>query len=152
MGVGLPMPAAADSVKLVGCLVKGEGDGYMLENSPLEPTPTSAGRTVEPGALGTSGSFANVFYWLEGDNDLKRHVGHTIAVEGDTKGDVKQGEMSIDRKYSWTELDVKSGGRHLKAEVPNASVVPGPEPDKKINILVRRVDVEKVKMLDAGCR
>src|SRR4051794_34374537 len=88
--------AAAESVKLTGCLVKGEGDGYILVNSPIEPAVASASKSVEPGALGTSGSFANVFYWLDSDNDLKPHIGHQIAVEGDTKGDVKEGEMKVD--------------------------------------------------------
>ncbi|MGH9384211.1 MAG: hypothetical protein ACRD2N_08010 [Vicinamibacterales bacterium] len=32
------------------------------------------------------------------------------------------------------------------------SVVAGPDKDRKLNILVRRIDVDKVRMLDAGCR
>jgi hypothetical protein len=36
--------------------------------------------------------------------------------------------------------------------VPNASVIAGRDADRKIDVLVKRVDVEKVRMLDAVCR
>ena len=61
IALGAAASAAADEIKLTGCLVKGEGDGYILVNAPLEPAGASASRSVEPGALGTSGSYANVF-------------------------------------------------------------------------------------------
>ncbi len=40
----------------------------------------------------------------------------------------------------------------MKAQVPNASIVAGPNTDRKLEVLVRRLDVEKVRMLDAACR
>jgi hypothetical protein len=41
----------------------------------------------------------------------------------------------------------------MKAQVPNMSVVPASKGDKerKGDILVRRVDVERVRMLGASC-
>ncbi|HKT80862.1 MAG TPA: hypothetical protein VJP86_11625 [Vicinamibacterales bacterium] len=146
---------AADDVKLTGCLVKGDGDGagYLLVNVPSEPAPASTSNApVQPTTVGTSGSFANIFYWLDGSGDLKDHVGHQVEVEGDQKGDVKSGDLKIDRKDQWTEIEVKSDGRTMKAQVPNASVVAGNDPDRKIDVLVRRVDVDKVTMLGAVCR
>jgi hypothetical protein len=146
--------ASADSVKLSGCLIKGEGDdGYLLINTPMEPGATPAeGRSVTPGTLGTTPVFANVFYWLDKDDDLRAHIGHRVEVEGELKGDLKSGEIEIDRKDQWTELEVKSNGREMKARVPNASVVAAPNADRKISVLVRRLDVDKVRMLDAVCR
>jgi hypothetical protein len=142
---------AADEVTLTGCLVKAEGDdGYLVTNTPAEPAMVgTAGNTVAPDAFGGVGRFATIVYWLENDDDLKAHVGHRVEVEGDLKGDLKEGEIKVDRKDRWTELELKADGRTLKANVPHASVVAGK--DGKTSILVRRVGVEKVKMLDAAC-
>jgi hypothetical protein len=147
--------AGADTVKLTGCLVKGDGDGagYLLVNVPVEPAATTPDRApVAPGGVGTSGTFANVFYWLDNHRDLGQHVGHQVEIEGDQKGDVKDGEMKIDRKDQWTEIEIKSDGRRMKAQVPNASVVAGRDADRKMAVVVRRVNVEKVRMLGAACK
>ena len=150
--LGFAASAAAESVKLTGCLVRGEGDGYMLINPPVEPAASTVTRAVEPGALGTSGAYANIFYWLGDHGDLRDHVGHQVEIEGDPEGDIKAGELKVDRKAQWTEIDIRSGGRRIKAQVPNASVVAGPEPDRKMDVLVRRIDVDKIRMIAAACR
>ena len=101
---------------------------------------------------GTTGVFTNIFYWLDKDDDLVPHVGHQVKIEGDLKGELRDGQIKIDRKDQWTEIEVESDGRDMKARVPNASVVAGPNADRKMAVLVRRVDVNKVRMLDATCR
>ena len=145
----------ADKIKLNGCLVKAEGDhGYLITNLPSEPASSTADRTVTTTALGTAGAFSNVFYWLRNDDDLKEHVGHRVEIEGELKGDIKEGEIKIDRKDNWTELEVKSGGDQMKARVPNAYLFPNPasDGDRKISTLVRKVDVDHVKMVSANCQ
>ena len=142
-------------IKLTGCLVKGEGDGagYLLTNSPAEPAwQRSADAHVAPSAVGTTGTYADIFYWLDGDNDLKRNVGHRVEIEGELKGDLKDGQIETDRQDKWTEMTVKSDGRTMKARVPNTSIVaPTENKDQKSRLLVRKVDVSKVKMLAASC-
>jgi hypothetical protein len=144
------------TIKLTGCLVKGErGDhGYLITNLPSEPASTaSTGASVVPGAAGTTGAYSTVFYWLDDDDDLARHVGHRVEVEGRVKGDLKPGEIKLDRKDNWTELTVKSDGRSMKAVVPNASLFPASPSDKdrKVSAVVRRVDVDSVRMIAARC-
>ena len=69
------------------------------------------GSNVTTTAIGTRVHIRTVFYWLGGDDDLKKHVGHRVEIEGELKGDIKEGEIKLDRKDNWTELEVKSDGR-----------------------------------------
>jgi hypothetical protein len=146
--------AAADPVTLTGCLVRAEdGDGYLLINTPREPAAASvAPRSTAPTTVGTAGVFTNIFYWLNKDDDLLPHVGHQVEVLGDLKGELRDGQIKIDRKDQWTEIEVESDGRDLKARVPNASLIAGPDADRKMAVMVRRVEVNKVRMVDAACR
>ena len=144
-----------EKIKLSGCLIKADGDNdYLITNLPSEPGASStADRSVATTAIGTAGNFTNVFYWLGGDDDLKKNIGHRVEIEGELKGDIKEGEIKLDRKDNWTEMEVKSDGHEMKAKVPNAYIYPDPSRDKdrKINALVRKVDVDHVKMLGASC-
>ena len=145
--------SADDDVTLSGCLVRSSDDsGYLIANAPAEVVRSSQGdNKVSPDAFGGAGGFASVFYWLESSDSLKPHVGHFVEVQGDLK-DPKDGELKVERKDKWTEVELKSDGRTLQANVPNTSVVPGPSTkDTKANVIVRRVSVEKVKMLGANC-
>ena len=154
MNTSVQAAGGDEKIKLNGCLVKAEGDdGYLITNLPGEPASSTADRNVATSAIGTSGAFSTVFYWLRNDDDLKEHVGHRVEIEGELKGDIKEGEIKLDRKDNWTELEVKSGGDEMKAKVPNAYIFPDPtrDKDRKISTLVRKVDVDQVKMLSANC-
>jgi len=144
-----------EKIKLNGCLIKADnGDGYLITNLPTEPGSSSAAnRSVTTDAIGTAGSFSPVFYWLRNDDDLKKNVGRRVEIEGELKGDIKEGEIKLDRKDNWTELEVKSDGQDMKAKVPNAYIFPDPtrDKDRKISAIVRKVDVDHVKMLAASC-
>lgn len=145
-----------EKIKLNGCLIKAEGDNdYLITNLPSEPSSsTSADRRVTTTAIGTAANFSNVFYWLGGDDDLKKHVGHRVEIDGELKGDIKEGQIKLDRKDNWTELEVKSDGHEMKAKVPNAYMFaePNRDKDRKISALVRKVDVNHVHMLSATCQ
>jgi hypothetical protein len=155
--VNTSVQAAAkdEKIKLSGCLIKAEGDNdYLISNLPSEPgSASSAERNVTTTAIGTAGNYTNVFYWLGGDDDLKKNIGHRVEIEGELKGDIKEGEIKLDRKDNWTELHVKSDGHEMKAQVPNTYVFPDPtrDKDRKISAIVRKVDVDRVKMLSASC-
>jgi hypothetical protein len=142
-------------IKLTGCLVKGEGDhGYLITSLPSEPASTSpVGTSVVPSAVGTTGEYSTIFYWLDDDHGLERHVGHRVEIEGRLKGDPKGGEIKLERKDNWTEVRVKSDGRSMKALVPNASLFAAStrEKDRKVNAVVRRVDVDHVRVIAARC-
>ena len=146
--------AAADPVVLTGCVIRADGgDGYLLINTPREPAMASVEpRAKAPTTVGTTEVFTNIFYWLNKDDDLTPHIGHLVEVDGDVKGDLREGQIKIDRKDQWTEIEVESDGREMKARVPNASIIAAPDADRKMAVMVRRVDVNKVRMIDATCR
>jgi len=56
--------AAADDIRLSGCLVRAQdGDGYLLTNVPGEAAWQRPGDAiVAPGPVGTSGTVASVLY------------------------------------------------------------------------------------------
>jgi hypothetical protein len=151
-----PYPPAGDEIKLSGCLIRGEGDGgYLLTNAPSDPAWLKGeDRQVAPSAVGTTGTFTTIFYWLDGHGDLNEHVGHRVEIEGDLKGQLKEGEIKTDRKDQWTEVTVSFDGRTMKARVPHTSIVPAADRDRdrKSDILVRRVNVEHVHMLTPTCQ
>lgn len=141
-------------IKLSGCLVRGEEGGYLITNLPSEPAwQRTADATVVPSAVGTTGNFATIFYWLKDNKELREHIGHQVEIEGDLDGDIEDGAIKIDRKDKWTEIRVKSEGRDLRARVPHSSIVSWPSRDKsEAKVLVRKVDVEHVRMLAANCQ
>lgn len=149
--------AAADKdIKLSGCLVRGEdGGGYLLTNAPGESVWDRARDVpVEPGPAGTTGRSGSVFYWLDNNGDLNEHVGHQVDIDGELKGDLNDGQIKVDRKSNWTEMEVKSGERTLKARVPQSLFVypaSSRDSDPRANVLVRKVDVKKVSMRAASC-
>jgi hypothetical protein len=143
--------SAAETIKLSGCLVRGESGDFLLTNGSNQPSWQRADQSVTPGAVGTTGSVATIFYWLREDDDLKPHVGHRVEVTGEVKGESKDGEIKIDRKDDWTEVEIKADGDTLKARLPHMSVVPVGDGDRQVPVVVRRIDVEKVTMVAANC-
>jgi hypothetical protein len=99
-------------------------------------------RDGQPSALN-----GGVFYWLDDDDDLTKHVGQMVEVKGDL-GDFKKGEIDIDRDGDFTEIELKLDGKKEKARVPTAWLGT-PARDAEIEIVSRKVDVDKVTVLGA---
>jgi hypothetical protein len=145
------LPADDPGIRLIGCLVKGD-DGYLLTNLPSEPSTVSpVGASIIPGAVGTTGAYSTIFYWLEDNDDLKHHIGHRVEVVGNLKGDPKNAEIRLRRYYDWTEMKVKSDGHSMKVLVPAVLPAPYVDIDTKVSAVMRKVDVDYVFMLAVGC-
>jgi hypothetical protein len=143
----------ADDIRLSGCLVRGEnGEGYLVTNVPGEAAwQRSSEPTVVPGPVGTSGAVSSIFYWVDEHEGLDDHVGHQVEIEGELKGDLKDGEIKIDRKGDWTDVEIKSDGRSFKAKVPRSILVIPATDATRIDVLVRKVEPKRVRMLAAVC-
>ena len=107
---------------------------------------TSLGGTAPVGATGVSG---RVFYWLEDDEDLARHVGQMVEIRGDLE-DFEIGEVEIDREGEFTEIEMDLDGRKEKARVPTSWLRgTGADRDQEFEIAARRIDVDEVRVLGA---
>ena len=157
MIVSTPVPPVVSAqdrdVTLTGCLMTGEGDdGYVLTNAGGGGKP-GVSEAVTPGPVGTAGGASTTLYWLEDDDALKTHVGHRVEIAGQLTGDIEPGQIEIERERTWTELRIKSDGDNLTVRIPQSVVVisGAAATDQKIDVLVRKVDVDRVRMLAASC-
>jgi len=145
--------AAADEIRLSGCLVRGQdGDGYLMTNVPGEAAWQRPGDAiVAPGPVGTSGTVASILYWLEKKDGLEEHVGHYVEIEGKLQGNLQDGHIKVTPKEQWTDVEVEAGGKSLKAQVPRSVLIIPDKGDSKFDVLVRRVEAQRVRMLAAAC-
>jgi hypothetical protein len=88
-----------------------------------------------------------VFYWLDEDEDLTKHVGQMVEVEGDL-GDFKKGEIEVKKDGDFTNIEMKLGGKTEKARVPTSWFGAAPR-EGEWDIVSRKIDVEHVKVLGA---
>ncbi len=146
--------AADDDIKLSGCLVRGhDGEGYLLTNVPGEAAwQRAADATVLPGPVGTSGTVSSILYWLGKKDGLDDHVGHHVEIEGKVLGNLQDGQIKVQPRDQWTEVEVESAGKSLKARVPRSVlIIPAKKGDQKLDVLVRRVEPQRLRMLAAVC-
>jgi hypothetical protein len=100
-----------------------------------------------PNALRSGQLAERVFYWLEDDEDLAKHVGQMIEVKGDL-GDFEKGEVEFDKDGDFTEIELKLDGKTEKARVPTAWFGASRD-ESEIDIVARKIDVDSVKVLGA---
>jgi hypothetical protein len=166
-GTGTAEVKAADGqekVTLTGCAVQGngDGDGFLLANSVEQTTrttttPTAAGSTVSSTTTSEMKS-ARILYWLDDDDDeVAKLMGQLIEVTGEVEGDVKRGEIEVERESGMIELEIKADGRKANvklADVPSAIGTSGSVRDREVELpyVVRKLDVKSAKSLAPSCR
>jgi hypothetical protein len=172
--------ADTDDVSLTGCVVQGnDGDkGYLLTNvlpASIDLSTRDAAEDNQAGgdrtAAGTLPGSSSVIYWLddlEQDDELPTYAGKRVEVRGELEGDIKKGEMEVERDGDWVKIEIKAAGRSVKTRIPYASVMPNPtntgavgtsgtstgmkdDQEIELNINVRKLDVKDVKMVSGSC-
>jgi hypothetical protein len=151
LGLAAQRPSVSvhdDDITIRGCVTRGASTTFtgnsilawtrsdiMLSNAMAAQTGQAHGVTDR------------VFYWLEEDDDLSKHVGQMVEVKGDL-GDFKKGEVEIDRDGDFTDIKLKLGGKTEKARVPT-SWLGASAKDGEVDIITRKIDVDGVKVLGA---
>jgi hypothetical protein len=156
--------AEQEKVTLTGCAVKGngDGDGFLLANAIEQTTRT----TVTPGATGAAVSStttnemkpARMLYWLDDDDDVVEPLmGQLVEVTGEIEGDVKRGEIEVERENGMIELEIKADGRKANVKLPDVPSAVGSERsvrDREVELpyTVRKLDVKSAKSIAGTCR
>jgi len=153
-----------EKVTLTGCAVKGDGDGdgFLLANSVEQTTrtttaPTATGSTVSSTTTNEMKS-ARILYWLDDDDDeVAKLMGQLVEVTGEVEGDVKRGEIEVERENGMIELEIKADGRKANvklADVPSAIGTAGSVKDREVELpyVVRKLDVKSAKSIAPSCR
>lgn len=154
-----PVAVPADSndeVRVVGCVVKGDGGSLLSTDGIAAPGVTggSAASTVTS-ATKVAG---RVFFWLDDDDDIDEHAGRTVAVVGELEDDIDQGEISVEREDGLVEIEFKAEGeRKVTVKVPDNRFVGGRseavgDREKDYRVVIRKIDVESVEVLSSTCQ
>jgi hypothetical protein len=151
-----------DQVVISGCVMRaGEagtsGPRSLLIWSKGDVYIDAAERDVKPAErdrpVGTSGRSEPVFYWIDDEDDFARHAGKRVEIVGELADDIDKGEIEIEHKDPFTEIEFEWEGEDVTAQVPTSWLGPGtPAKDSEFDIAIRRVDVEKVTVLSESCR
>lgn len=172
VAAALAVPAAAqqapagdkdDQVVITGCVVRAGDDGLsgprsMLVWSRGDVYIDAAERDIRPSehratAVGTSGRAEPIFYWLDDEDDFARHAGKRVEIVGELHDELDKGEIEVEQDGAFTELEFEWDGADVTARVPSAWLGPAtPGKDAEFDILIRRVDVEKVTVVGDACR
>jgi hypothetical protein len=134
-----------DDITLRGCV--GRVQAGSVGSAPMLVWTRGDIMMTNATAIGAAQSVDRVFYWLDDDEDLAKHVGQMVEVKGDL-GDFKKGEVEIDRKGDFTEIELKIGDKKEKARVPTAWLGV-PRAEGEFDIVARKIDVDKVQVLGA---
>ena len=163
-GVGASQRADDTKVTLTGCAVKGSGDadGFLLANSVERTTVTTVAPTPSGAAVSSTTATAmkpaRILYWLDDDDHAVRALmGHLVEVTGEIEGDVKRGEIEIERENGMIELEINADGRKANvklADVPSAVGTSGSVKDREVELpyLVRKLDVKSARSLAPTCQ
>ena len=131
-------------VTVTGCVLKGDEGGFLLADLMLGDAPPSV---PQP----------RVLYLLEDDDDLEGHTGHRVKVKGELEGELATGQIEIEREDDMVELEIKSDGRDVKIRLPEVPAAVGTsgsasDNEKKVEYVVRKLDVESITMVSSTCR
>jgi hypothetical protein len=109
----------------------------------------TAGGTPPPNPVGTTGIAGRVFYWLDDDENLAKHIGQMVEIKGALK-DLEIGDVEIDREGDFTEIELDLDGKKERARVPTAWLRgTGADRDQEFKIAARRIVVDDVRVLGA---
>ena len=141
VSANMPIVSQEQEVTIVGCAVKGngDGDGFLLANV-------------------TASSPTRVLYWLDDDDDeVEKLMGQLVEITGKVEGDIKRGEIEVERENGMIELEIKAGDRKANvklADVPAAIGTAGAVKDRETELpyVVRKLDVKSAKSVASSCK
>ena len=155
--VGAQQPAVTvdgDDITIRGCvrqvdLQRSTPSLLVWSRSDLMLVGAAAAGSDAPNPIGTTGFAGRVFYWLDDDEDLAKHVGQQIEIRGDLE-EIEKGEIEIKQDGAFTKIEIELDGEKETARVPTSWLgLPAGDKEREFDIVGRRVDVDDVRVLGA---
>jgi hypothetical protein len=148
-----------DQIVMTGCVVRADqklsGPRSLLVWSNGDVYLDAVASDIKPAerAVGTAGTVAApIFYWIDDEDDLAKHAGKRVEVVGELSDDVEKGEIEVEQKGAFTEIEFEWEGKDVTARVPAQWLGPDTKgKNAEWDITIRRVDVEKVTVLSQTC-
>jgi hypothetical protein len=104
------------------------------------------GSTAAPAA--EAGIADRVFYWIENDEDISKHVGQMVEIEGKLR-DFEKGEIEVKRDGALTEIKLDLGGKEDTLRLPTSWLGPTTPEDQEFDIVTRKIQPEDVDVIGA---
>jgi hypothetical protein len=152
VGLGAQQPGVRiheDDITIRGCVMRAEryapADRMPIVWSRNDILVSLVGGVYD--SPGESNPAGHVFYYLD-DEDLTDRVGRLVEIRGDLE-DVKKGEVEIERKDDFTEIELKFAGRTERAKIPTPWFAARKGDEREYKVIVQRVDVEDVREVGA---
>ena len=102
---------------------------------------------------------ARILYWLDDDDDeVQKFMGQLVEVTGEVEGDVKRGEIEVERENGMIELEIKAGGRTQGQRQADGCAVGGRDVrvgegrEVELPYVVRKLDVKSAKSIAPSCQ
>lgn len=157
--VALPLSAQqptvtieGDNITITGCFARVTASPSMAPTSLI----WSRGDLMLAGAaaagasvavpVGTTGMSDRVFYWLNNEEDMSRHLGKRVRITGEVD-DFQKGEIEIDRDGDFANVKLELDNQDEEIRIPMHFLGRGIKDDVDIDIVARKVDVDDVDVL-----
>ena len=145
-----------DDITLTGCVVPAaqtvaSPEALIWTRGQMMLAGAGAAAGTAPNAIGARGIAGRVFYWLDDEDGLRKHVGQRVEVKGELE-DFEEGEIEVERDGEFTEIELDIDGRKEEARVPTAWLGAAAPDDATFKIVAREVDVKTIKVLGACAR
>lgn len=87
---------------------------------------------------------------------MGRFANQLVELKGELEGDIEKGEVSIEREGGMVEIEFKADGEKITVRAPELPAAIGTtgamtDRERDHDFIVRKIDVESVKMIAATC-
>lgn len=143
---------ASDSIAIEGCV--SSTPPAESKDGPRHLVWSEDGAVLKDASVRSQGETgpAAVLYWLDDEDDLKAYVGRRVEVIGRIGDEYERGTIELEEDDGFVEITVGVDGEDAKARIPRWMFRRNNIDDFTLHVLVRRVDVEKVRLIsDKAC-
>ena len=153
-------PASADDrITLTGCVAPAPPATVVTSPSFLVWSESGVmmtdvvARLDREAPIGTAGTGVPILLWIDDEDDVARYAGQYVEVRGEVSDELETGEVEVDENDNFIEIEFEWDGDDVRARMPKGLFLGRDVDDTDFDVVVRRIDVEDVKVVPGGsCR